>query len=38
MSPGGDNILAHWREIGEWWSNEEPREYRRFVDALNTIR
>lgn len=38
MSPGGDSILAHWREIGEWWENEEPREFRRFVDTLNIIR
>ena len=38
MSPGGDNTLAHWREIGEWWENEEPREFRRFIDTLNIIR
>jgi error-prone DNA polymerase len=38
MSPDGDNVLARWREIGEWWSHEDPREYRRFIDTLNVIR
>ena len=38
MLPAGDNVLAHWREIGEWWASESPREYRRFVDTLNVIR
>ena len=22
MSPVGDDTLAHWREIGEWWAGE----------------
>ena len=38
MSPVGDNVLAHWREIGEWWAGENPKEFRRFVDTLNVIR
>ncbi len=38
MSPGGDDTLAHWREIGEWWAGESPQEFRRFVDTLNVIR
>ena len=38
MPQDGTETLAHWREIGEWWANEEPREFRRFVDTLGTIR
>jgi len=38
MQPAGDETLAHWREIGEWWENENPREYRRFVDAMGILR
>lgn len=38
MPPDGDDLLAHWREIGEWWENENPREYRRFVDTVGIIR
>ena len=38
MSLAGDDTLAHWREIGEWWAGESPQEFRRFVDTLNVIR
>ena len=38
MQPAGDDILAHWREIGEWWANESPREFQRFVDTMGVIR
>lgn len=38
MSLDGTSILAHWREIGEWWAHEEPREFRRFIDTLNAVR
>lgn len=38
MPQGGTELLAHWREIGEWWANEEPREFQRFVDTVGIIR
>ena len=38
MSLAGDDTLAHWREIGEWWAGESPQEYRRFIDTLNILR
>ncbi|MBS1700872.1 MAG: DNA polymerase III subunit alpha [Armatimonadetes bacterium] len=38
MRRDGDEVLAHWREIGQWWERESPLEYRRFVDSMGTIR
>jgi error-prone DNA polymerase len=32
MQPAGDNVLARWREAGEWWAGESPREIVRFLD------
>ncbi len=32
MPPAGRNVLAMWREAGEWWSNEPYREVCRYVD------
>lgn len=29
---GSDRILARWREAGQWWSGEPPREVVRFLD------
>lgn len=32
MRPAGDERLAHWREVGEWWANRPQREVLRYVD------
>jgi len=32
MQPAGCEILAQWREIGEWWNGEPYTEYIRFLD------
>ena len=32
MQPAGSEVLAKWREIGEWWSGEPYREFARFID------
>src|SRR5579862_7461461 len=37
MPPDGIETLALWREAGEWWQDEPPREVHRFLDA-NGIR
>jgi len=33
MPPAGDETLALWREAGEWWAEQPPREVHRFIDA-----
>ncbi|MDR3691134.1 MAG: DNA polymerase III subunit alpha [Fimbriimonas sp.] len=33
MPPDGDETLALWREAGEWWAEQPPREVHRFIDA-----
>ncbi|MBZ0213664.1 MAG: hypothetical protein K8H99_07690, partial [Nitrospirae bacterium] len=33
MSPGGDEVVARWREAGEWWLGEPSREFVRTLDA-----
>src|SRR2546421_273045 len=35
MQPAGRNeqVIAHWREAGEWWSGEPYREVRRTLDS-----
>jgi error-prone DNA polymerase len=39
MPPAGDETtLALWREVGEWWTGEAPREVRRFIDATGVRR
>ncbi len=30
--------MALWREAGEWWANEPPREIRRFIDSKGLLR
>src|SRR5436305_1231568 len=30
---GGGEVLAQWREAGEWWANEPYREVTRFIDS-----
>src|SRR5688572_28461219 len=32
MQPAGPNVLAVWREAGEWWSGEPYREITRYID------
>ncbi len=32
MPPAGDSTLALWREVGEWWADQPPREIHRFID------
>ncbi|HWA82770.1 MAG TPA: PHP domain-containing protein, partial [Fimbriimonadaceae bacterium] len=38
MPPAGDDLLAWWREAGEWWIDEPPREFLRYLDAARRIR
>lgn len=38
MQPDGCEVLARWREIGEWWSGEPYREFTRFIDASGVRR
>ncbi|MCB8932116.1 MAG: DNA polymerase III subunit alpha [Fimbriimonadaceae bacterium] len=38
MSQAGREILARWRESGEWWSGETPKEFVRFIDAKGVRR
>lgn len=33
MPPAGIETLARWREAGEWWNRESPREIHRYIDA-----
>lgn len=33
MPPAGNEILARWREAGEWWEGVPQREFCRFIDA-----
>jgi error-prone DNA polymerase len=37
MRPGGDELLALWREAGEWWRNEPSREIRRVLSATGKV-
>ena len=32
MQQDGLELLAIWREVGEWWCDKPPHEYRRFID------
>ncbi|MFQ3587272.1 MAG: PHP domain-containing protein [Fimbriimonadaceae bacterium] len=32
MRPAGSEILARWREAGEWWAGEPAREIVRYLD------
>ncbi|MHB8635444.1 MAG: DNA polymerase III subunit alpha [Fimbriimonadaceae bacterium] len=38
MPPAGDELLALWREAGEWWIDEPPCEVRRFLDGNGHLR
>ncbi len=38
MLPAGCDVLAHWRELGEWWNGDPYREYTRYVDAKGVRR
>ncbi|HSI74185.1 MAG TPA: DNA polymerase III subunit alpha [Fimbriimonas sp.] len=38
MRPAGHETLELWRESGEWWANEEPREFESFVDKQGVRR
>lgn len=31
--PVGTEIIAHWRESGEWWAGEQPQEFVQYRDA-----
>src|SRR5579862_7881331 len=33
MLPDGIETLALWREAGEWWQDQPPREVHRFINA-----
>ncbi len=37
MPPDGIDVLARWREVGEWWDGASQKEVTRFIDA-NGIR
>lgn len=32
MRPAGGEVLARWREAGEWWAGEPAREVTRYLD------
>ncbi len=32
MPPAGNEILARWREAGEWWEGQPQREFCRYLD------
>jgi len=32
MRPDGNELIALWREVGEWWAGEPSREVVRYVD------
>jgi hypothetical protein len=32
MRQAGRETLELWREAGEWWANEEPKEFETFID------
>jgi error-prone DNA polymerase len=38
MPPAGDELLALWREAGEWWMDDPPREFRRYRERFGRIR
>lgn len=38
MPPDGIETLALWRETGEWWQGEKPREVHRYIDAAGIRR
>lgn len=38
MSQRGNELIAHWREAGEWWANEPYREYWRYLDHKGILR
>ncbi len=37
MPPAGDELLALWREAGEWWMDESPREIRRVLQRSGKV-
>lgn len=38
MRPDGIDPLAHWREAGEWWADEPPREIVQYRDEKGVRR
>jgi len=38
MLPAGHDVLAHWREAGEWWRYEPQREFVQYVDIRGNRR
>lgn len=34
----GNELIARWREVGEWWAGETPREVARFIDGKGVRR
>lgn len=38
MRPDGIEVLAHWREAGEWWADEPPREIVQYRDSKGVRR
>lgn len=38
MPPAGNEILARWREAGEWWEGAPQREFCRYLDAQGVRR
>lgn len=38
MRLAGVEILARWREAGEWWAGSPGREYARYIDAKGVRR
>src|SRR5580704_17769094 len=38
MPPAGDETLALWREVGEWWTEEPTRQIHRYLDQAGIPR
>ncbi len=38
MPPDGAELLAHWREAGEWWCGAPEREVHRWLDKKGVLR
>lgn len=38
MRLDGIDLIAHWREVGEWWADEPPREIVQYRDEMGVRR
>lgn len=38
MPPAGVDLLARWREVGQWWAREPQAEFIRYIDVRGVRR